>query len=314
MQRTNTLRIVIVSLACAAGLVAQDSSAGWRTFGSNSSSPNDSADQGAQGNPQGNFPMPAQNGNSSVPETLTLRPGAFVTVRVDQYLSSDKNQAGDTFYATLAQPLIVDGVVVARRGATVMGRINDARKAGRVEGTSSLGLQLTSLSLVDGQQVSIQSQVIDRNGSTSVGRDAAAIGTTAALGAAIGASTRHAGENAAIGAGAGAAAGIIGVLLTRGRATEVYPESILTFRLDSTVAISTVRAAGAFHYADQQDYGTGNEPRIAQQRPRQAGPIGPVYRPYPYYSPYYDPYYFGGGFSVYVGPRYYGGYFRGYRR
>ena len=325
MQRTYFVRIAIVSLACATGLMAQDSPTAWRTFGSNSSSANDAAiaDQGngnAQNSaprPQYNDPPPPPNGNySSVPETLALRPGAFVTVHVDQWLSSDKNQAGDTFYATLAEPLIVDGVVVARRGATVMGRVSDARKAGRVEGTSRLGLQLTSLSLVDGQQVSIQSQVIDRNGSTSVGRDAAAIGTTTALGAIIGASTRDSGQNAAIGAGVGAAAGVIGVLLSRGRATEVYPESMLTFRLDSAVNISTAHASAAFHYADQQDYGSGNEPRVAQQRqPRPVGPMGPVYGSYPYYDPYYyDPYYFGGGFALRVGPRYYGGSFRGRRR
>jgi hypothetical protein len=244
-----------------------------------------------------------------------------VTVRVDQWLSSDRNQSGDTFYATLAQPLIVDGVVVARKGSTVMGRISEAKKAGRVEGTSRLGLELTNLSLVDGQQVSIQSQVIDRKGNTSVGRDATAIGGTTAMGAAVGAAAAG-GPGAAIGAGAGVIASTVGVLLTRGRPTEIYPETMLTFRLQTPVSISTAHAAAAFHYADQEDYGTNNgaQPRIAQQGPPR--PVGPrvgvgvggygPYGPYPYYSPYYSPYYYGGGFSVFVGPGYRGG--RGFRR
>ena len=251
---------------------------------------------------------------------LTLPSGAFVTVRVSQWLSSDRNQVGDTFYATLVQPLIVDGVVVARKGSTVVGRVSEAHKAGRVEGTSGLGLQLSTLSLVDGQQVSIQSQVVDRKGTTSVGRDATAIGATTAVGAGIGASAAG-GVGAAIGAGAGAVASTVGVLLTRGRPTEVYPETMLTFRLDAPVAISTTHAAAAFHYVDQDDYGTGNGPqqRMAQMPPRPMGPPpagyygAPYgYAPYPY--PYYSPYYYGGGFSVFVGPRFYGGYGRGFRR
>ncbi|HVW10982.1 MAG TPA: hypothetical protein VHC90_20495 [Bryobacteraceae bacterium] len=264
--------------------------------------------------PPGAAPAANNAPDAAIPANLTLPSGSFVTVRVDQWLSSDRNQTGDTFYATLAQPVIVNGIVVARKGSTVMGRVSDAQKAGRVQGTSKLGLQLTSLSLVDGSSVPVQSQVIDRNGRTSTGSDAAAIGATTGVGAAIGA-TAAGGSGAAIGAGAGAIASTIGVLLTRGRPTEIYPETMLTFRLDSPVTISTAQAPAAFHYADQQDYGT-SEPRLAQQRPpRPAGPPPAVYgAPYPYAYPYYSPYY-GPGLSVWIGPGYYGrGYYRGFRR
>jgi hypothetical protein len=241
-------------------------------------------------------------------------------VRINQWLSSDKNQTGDAFAATLAEPLIVDGVVVAQRGQTVGGRVTEAQKAGRVEGTSRLGLQLTELTLVDGQTMPIQSQMINRTGPTSVGTDAAAIGGTTALGAAIGAAAGW-GRGAAIGAGAGAAAGILGVLLTRGRPTVLYPESVLTFRIEAPVDISTEHAPQAFRYADTQDYGQGY--RAQGPPPRPAGPPaygyapGPV--PPPYYAPY--PYYWGPGVSVFIGPRFgyvYGprfyGYYRAFRR
>ena len=68
------------------------------------------------------------------------------------------------------------------------------------------------------------------SGGTTHGNDAAAIGGTTALGAVIG-SAADWGRGAAIGAGAGAAAGIGAVLLTRGRPTEILPETPLTFRL-----------------------------------------------------------------------------------
>jgi hypothetical protein len=258
----------------------------------------------------GQNPYPAQAGqnppygNYGVPAHLTIKPGTYVTVRINQWLSSDRNQAGDAFAAILAEPVIVDGVVVAQRGQTVGGRVSEAQKAGRVEGTSRLGVQLTDLTLVDGSTVPIQSQMINRRGPTSVGTDAAAIGGTTALGAAVGAAADW-GRGAAIGAGAGAAAGILGVLLTRGRPTVLYPESVLTFRIEAPIDISTEHAPQAFHYADTQDYGQGYR---AQGPPQ--GPMGPPAYGYapapvpppPYYSPY--PYYWGPGISVFVGPRF----------
>jgi len=273
---------------------------------------------------QQNYPPPD---NYSVPARLTIKPGTYVTVRVNQWLSSDRNQQGDTFTATLDQPIVVDGFVVAQRGQTVYGRVTEAQKAGRVEGTSRLALQLTQLSLVDGNQASVQSQMINRNGPTSVGRDAAAIGGTTALGAAVGAAA-DLGRGAAIGAGAGAAVGIIGVLLTRGRPTVIYPESALTFQIQAPVEIATDRSPQAFQYVNaQQDYGRGygqgpmaNGPRVP---PAYAPGPGYGYGPGPgYYPGYYPPYAYGypspywGGFGVgvFVGPGFYGrGYYGGFR-
>jgi hypothetical protein len=322
----------------AAPVPAQPDQSAPPVFADQQSAPADPAQGAAQFPPaqpqppqsqpqQGFYPPPP----SSVPAHLTIKPGTYVTVRINQFLSSDRNQTGDAFAATLAQPLVVDGVVVAQRGQTVGGRVSEAQKAGRVEGTSRLGVQLTDLTLADGSSIPIQSQMINRNGPTSVGRDAAAIGGTTALGAAIGAGVDW-GRGAAIGAGAGAAAGILGVLLTRGRPTIIYPESTLTFRIDSPVDVATDRAPQAFRYADQQDYGTGyGAPRPPASMyggspyggspygaaPLPYGPPPPV-APYPYYYgygygygypyPYYYP-----GFSVFVGPRYYGGFYGGYR-
>jgi hypothetical protein len=284
--------------------------------GLNPNIPLDQAQGAGQTQPGQPYPAQPYSPTGSIPSHLTIKPGTYVTVRINQFLSSDRNHTGDAFAGTLAQPIMVDGIVIAQRGQTVGGRVSEAQKAGRVEGTSRLGLQLTDLTLADGSNVPVQSQMISRNGPTSVGRDAAAIGGTTALGAAIGAGVDW-GRGAAIGAGAGAAAGILGVLLTRGQPTIVYPESVLTFRIDSPVDVATDHAPQAFRYADQQDYGTGyGQPAGPGPRPGYGpapytyGPA-PAPAPYPYYAaPYYGyPYYYP-GFSVFVGPRFYGGYYR----
>ena len=246
-----------------------------------------------------------------VPSQLTVKPGTFLTVRVNEPLSSDRNHAGDAFSATLVKPLVVDGVILAERGQTLGGRVSEAQKAGRVEGTSRLGVQLTELTLADGQQVPIQSQLISHGGGTSVGRDAGAVAGTTALGAAVGAAADW-GRGAAIGAGAGAAAGIIGVLLTRGHPTILYPESVLTFRIEAPVTVSTDRAPQAFRYVEPTDY----ERPYYEDRPRQTACAGygcappPYAYPYPYYGYYGSPYYYGPGIGFYYGPSFFWG--RGY--
>ena len=257
------------------------------------------------------------------PAQLTIKPGTYVTVRTNQYLSSDRNQVGDAFSATLVRPIVVDGIVVAERGQTLGGHITEAKKAGRAAGTSRLGVQLTDLPVVDGQQVPIQTQLITRNGPTSVGRNAAAMGVTTGAGAAIGAGVGGAG-GAAVGAGAGLLVSTIGVLLTRGHPTILGPESVLTFRVEQPVTISTEHASYAFHYVQPGEY---NAPTTLQARPGYGAPgygapgygapgygapgygyaapppyYGPGYYPYPYGYPY--PYW--GGFygpGFFFGPR-----------
>jgi hypothetical protein len=258
--------------------------------------------------------------NYAPPAQLTIQPGTFVTVRVNQTLSSDRNQPGDAFSATLVNPVVVNGLVVAQPGQTLGGRVTEAQKAGRVEGTSRLAIQLTDLTLADGQQVPIQSQFVSRNGGTSVGRDAGAIAGTTGAGAAIGAAADW-GRGAAIGAGAGAAAGIIGVLLTRGHASVIYPESVLTFRIEAPVAVATDRAPEAFRPVQPLDYrGAAGAPPVTAYTPTPAAPVcggyacpppAPVYNygppaPAYYYGPSYYPYW-SPGFSFFVGPRYYYG-------
>jgi len=257
--------------------------------------------------PQAPPPMPAP-----LPAKLTIQPGTYVTVRINQYLSSDKNQPGDAFSATLVRPIVVDGVVVADRGQTLGGRVTEAKKAGRVEGTSRLGITLTDLPAVDGQQLPVTTQLMERQGNTSVGRDAAAMGVTTAAGAAIGAGVGGAG-GAAVGAGAGFLVSTLGVLLTRGHPTIVYPEQVLTFKVEQPVVVSTEHAPQAFRYVSETDYQQAGAPRMMRGPSPAYGPPPPgaaygpgYYPPYPYPYAYGYPYW-GPGFGVFLGgPRFFG--------
>jgi hypothetical protein len=106
---------------------------------------------------------------------LTMKAGTILTVRINELLSSDHNRVGDVFFATLTQPIVVLGIVVTRHGQTATGRVVEAKKAGRVSGVSRLGITLTNLTLVDGQSVPIQAQLLAHQGSMSGGRDSAVV-------------------------------------------------------------------------------------------------------------------------------------------
>jgi hypothetical protein len=223
-----------------------------------------------------------------LPSLLTLPAGTWISVRTDQVLSSDRNQPGDVFSVTLAQPLIANGFVVARRGQIMAGRVAEAVKAGRVKGTSRLALELTDVTIADGQNLPVRTELVQHSGGTSQGRDIAAIGTATGIGAAIGAGA-DGGFGAGVGAAAGAAAATIGVLLTRGRATDVYPEDLLTFRTTEPLTISTDRSSLAFVPVRQEDYASDTQARRPQLARR------PPYGGYPYPRPY-PPIIFGPGY------------------
>ena len=256
------------------------------------------------GQRSGSQPPAANYNRGPIPAKLTIKPGTYISVRLNQGLSSDRNQVGDGFVATLAKPVVVDGVVVADRGQTVGGKVTEAKKAGRVEGVSRLAVQLADFTLSDGQPVPVQTQLFSKNGPTSVGRDVGAVGATTATGAMIGAAAGW-GTGAAIGAGAGAFAGIVGVLVTRGRPTYLYPEQILTFRVEAPITISTETAPQAFRWVSPNDY---ERPYDVQNRTRP--PSGAYYGsnypnayayPYPYAYGYGYPYYWGPGIGLYWG-------------
>ena len=77
--------------------------------------------------------------------------------------------------------------------------------------------------------------------------------------------------------------GIVGVLLTRGQPTIIYPEQTLTFRLEAPVTISTARAPLAFRYVEPGDY---QQADLQRRPPHDAigGPVPAYYAP-GYYAP-----------------------------
>jgi hypothetical protein len=253
-------------------------------------------------------PYPRRQAVGDVPGTITIPAGKIIFIRLNQPLSSDHSHPGEGFTATLDQPIVVNGWVVARRGETVVGTVTSAKKAGHVKGVSQLGLTLSDITVVDGQQLPLVTELWNGSAGTSHGADAATIAGTTGVGTIIGAAA-NGGEGAGIGAGAGAAAGIAAVLLTRGKPTVLGPEARLSFRIKEPVVISTENSRQAFQPVGSDDYNAGRSPR---QRPNGYAGGYPVAYP-PYYAGC-SPYWGCGPYYPYYGPSvgiFYGGYWGG---
>jgi hypothetical protein len=160
-----------------------------------------------------------------------------IAIRMGEALSTDHNYTGDTFRATLDQPIIMNGYIIADKGSKVLGHIVEADKPGRVKAAGRLILALTEINTTDGQKIRIETESWAKQAPNTHSRDAEEIGGGAALGAIIGA-IAGGGKGAAIGAGAGGAAGTAVDLGTRGKPVLVPVETHLTFHLQSPVTIT----------------------------------------------------------------------------
>jgi hypothetical protein len=165
-------------------------------------------------------------------DKVTVPAGTRILVRMIDGVDSERNHVGDKFRASLEQNLEADGVIVAPRGADVIGRLAEAKEAGHMTGHSELKLELTDIRVGD-ELLPIVTGDYDVQGKNRGGNTAAKTAGGAAIGAVIGA-LAGGGKGAAIGAGVGAGAGATINILTRGQQVRVPSETMLEFRLDQS--------------------------------------------------------------------------------
>jgi hypothetical protein len=162
-----------------------------------------------------------------------LPAGTNLTIRMIEGVDSQTNRVGQTFRASLDQPVMLDGNTAIPRGADVTVKLVDQKESGKLTGRADLTLQLQSI-FVNGHMVDINTQSVKQESSSRGERTAKVAGGTAAVGAIIGA-IAGGGKGAAIGAGAGAAAGAGAEVVTAGQRVRIPSETRLTFVLDSAV-------------------------------------------------------------------------------
>lgn len=175
-----------------------------------------------------NYPNSGQTAGITIPADTT------VTIRMVDNVNSESARLGQTFKASLDEPIYANGQQVVPRGADVLTKIVDDQRAGKLSGRSSLTLALSQI-VIDGRYVDVTSTDVETEAGSQSGRTAKVVGGTAALGAIVGA-IAGGGKGAAIGAGSGAALGGAATIMTSGPKVNIPSETRLTFRLQAPVS------------------------------------------------------------------------------
>lgn len=103
----------------------------------------------------------AWTGNAA---TLAVPAGTVLNCKLSNSLSTATNSRGQTFAATLAEPVVVNGVAVIPAGATLSGRIADLVQAGHIKGTGKMLLVPETLALPSGDTFSLDAVLLYLNG------------------------------------------------------------------------------------------------------------------------------------------------------
>jgi hypothetical protein len=165
---------------------------------------------------------PAAVAPAAAPSSVSVPAGTTLVVRMLDGASSNDSK-GKRFTTTLETDLVIDGQMVAKAGSKIYGRVENATKAGRYVGKSSLDLRLTEIT-IGGLLVPIMTGPYAQAGEGSLRKAARG----AAAGAAIGAiADDEAGKGAAIGA---VASGV-----KKGQPVVVPPGTLMEFTLQQPV-------------------------------------------------------------------------------
>lgn len=168
------------------------------------------------------------------PQPITIPQGTIVRVRLDQAVDTRRNRAGDTFTATLDEPLVSGDRVVVPQGTEFAGHVVASRDSGRFKGRAVLSLKLDSFTL-NGETYDVMSNDASRVSGGHKKRNWLWFGGGSGGGALIGAAAGP--EGALIGAGAGGAAGFVGAAITGKKHIYLPVETEVRFSLQSPVEV-----------------------------------------------------------------------------
>lgn len=170
------------------------------------------------------------------PPTLVIPANTRLRVRLDEDLGSKISEPGQSFGATVADDVLVNGQVVIPRGARAEGTVIDTKALGHFKGGALIELRLERVRTNWGSypvSTSTMEQVEKGKGK----RTAAFAGGGGAFGAIVG-GLAGGGKGAAIGALAGAGAGTAGSAMTGNKEIFLPAETLLTFRLEGPVRVT----------------------------------------------------------------------------
>ena len=177
-------------------------------------------------------PRPAAAPAASVTPT-TVPAGTMLSIRLIDGIDVDAAQAGQTFRASVDDPVMIGGNTVIPRGADATLQAAAVKQAGRFKGSDEISLKINTISFA-GRKFDVVTEPLTQKSKGEGKKTARRTAGIAGLGAAIG-GIAGGGSGAAIGAAAGAATGV--AASAGGQHMAIPSETRLQFTLASAVTI-----------------------------------------------------------------------------
>jgi hypothetical protein len=143
---------------------------------------------------------------------------------------------GDTFRASIDQPVTIDGDVVLQKGADAVVRLTDVASAGNIKGQSRIQLVLDRVTVAK-KNYTVETNEFEESGAEQGKKTVRNGALGAAIGAAIGA-IAGGGKGAAIGGAAGGGGGVGATAIMKGEQVRVASETKLMFTLQKPVNVT----------------------------------------------------------------------------
>jgi len=173
---------------------------------------------------------PVAQAAPAAPASVIVPGGSLLVIQMKSQITSN-DKAGKGFEGVLMHDLEADGVVVARAGTPVIGKVNQSKKAGRLAGKAKLEISLSQIN-ADGKLVAIATSNYAEAGQGSFKKTARNAGVGALVGGAI---------DGGDGAGKGAAIGVAVSVIKKGESITIPPGAVLEFRLSQPVKMNSAR-------------------------------------------------------------------------
>jgi len=167
-------------------------------------------------------------------DPYTVPYGTVLVVRMIDSIDSDVNKPGETFRATLEEPIAVGENILAPKDTPVTVQLVHVKQSGQLRGEEEIALQLRSIT-VNSKTYSLTSEFAQVASEGKGKESAKVVGGTAALGALIGVIVGGK-KGAAVGAVAGAGAGVA-IQAVRGKQVRIPSEALLSFALEESVTL-----------------------------------------------------------------------------
>ena len=215
-------------------------------------------------------------------QQVIIPEGTVIELRMDTGLNSATSRVNDSFKASVARSVSIDGTIAVPENGSVTGRVTAVQPAQSNSRSGMIGVEFNQLSIngrtyaIDGMLTSLRAgerkQIIEQegqvSGKSSTSRTILFIGGGAGVGAAIGA-IAGGGKGAGIGALTGGGLGVLGALLAHGSEAEVPIGAEVPMQLVRAINVTAVQNPGQSSTNPRALYASAAMVRGAQTALRQ---------------------------------------------